>query len=181
MRDAIEVLLEDHRRIGGRLEPLRAAAAALGSGDDPRIALPHAELAAAAQALGGALAAHARKEDEVLFPVLERVLGEGGGPMAAMRDEHRDIHAQAARFHATLHELEDVEHPAIVAGGARLGALAAGRADAAALHAAADQLLALIDAHFEKEETILFPMARELLTREALAAMAEEMERLERG
>ncbi|HET7226578.1 MAG TPA: hemerythrin domain-containing protein [Candidatus Eisenbacteria bacterium] len=181
MGDAIDVLLEDHRRIAGQLAPLRAAARPPDAGAGPAIMRPGLNLAGVVHALGEALAAHARKEDEVLFPALERVFGEGGGPTAAMRDEHRDIHEQTARFRATLHELEEVEHPAIVAGGARLGALAAGDADAATLHAAAGRLLALIDAHFEKEEMILFPMARDMLTGEALAALAEDMERLGRA
>lgn len=181
MGDAIDVLLEDHRRIGRQLEPLRAAARALEAGGGPANVWPGLDLAGVVHALGEALAAHARKEDEVLFPALERVFGEDGGPTAAMRDEHRDIHAQAARFHATLQELEQVEHPAILAGGARLTALAAGQADAGTLHAAARSLLALIEAHFEKEELVLFPMARELLTGETLAALAKDMERLGRG
>jgi hemerythrin-like domain-containing protein len=122
---------------------------------------------------------HARKEDEALFPALERVFGAQGGPTEAMRREHQEIHAQAALFRRTLHELNQVEHPAIVAGGARLASAVAAGASAEALRAIGAEIIRLLDLHFTKEEAILFPMARQILTTEALADVAARMEALE--
>jgi regulator of cell morphogenesis and NO signaling len=127
------------------------------------------------------LYAHARREDDALFPAVERVLGEEAGPTPVMREEHRAIHAEAERFRATLRELADVQHPAIVEAGERLRTLAARGADAAALGETARTLIALLDDHFAKEEQVLFPMTRELLTPDALAAVAGEMDALDTG
>ena len=66
---------------------------------------------------------HARKEDDALVSALERIIGADDGPPAVMRREHEEVHAQAALFRRTLHELNEVEHPAIVAGGAQLASL----------------------------------------------------------
>jgi iron-sulfur cluster repair protein YtfE (RIC family) len=96
-----------------------------------------------------------------------------------MRREHQEIHAQAALFRRTLHELNQVEHPAIVAGGARLASAVAAGASAEALRAIGAEIIRLLDLHFTKEEAILFPMARQILTTEALADVAARMEALE--
>lgn len=179
--DAVDHLLAEHREIMGGFEPLRRAVAALEARGEAAIAEALPALAAAARLMATRLRAHARKEDDALFPALERVFGEGAGATAVMRDEHREIHAHAERFRATLRELEEVEHPAILAGGAELAALAAGAgAGAARLAAAARGVLDLLDAHFAKEEEVLFPMAREVLPPEELRAVAARMEALGR-
>ena len=98
-----------------------------------------------------------------------------------MREEHRAIHGQAERFQRTLHELNAVEHPAIVAAGARLRTLAVTGGSAAALRVTGATILELLDQHFAKEEDILFPMAREVLTPEAMVAVARKMEALDAG
>jgi iron-sulfur cluster repair protein YtfE (RIC family) len=123
------------------------------------------------------LLAHARREDDAMFPVVERVLSERA-LLDEMRDEHRDIHAEADRFRATLRELNKVEHPAIVAGGERLKGLVAGGTDAVALRATAAELIRQLDEHFRKEEEILFPLVREVLEPEELDEIARAMEAL---
>jgi len=96
-----------------------------------------------------------------------------------MRREHEEIHAQAALFRRTLHELNQVEHPAIVAGGSRLASLVAAGAGAEALGTTGAEIVRLLDLHFSKEETILFPMARQVLSPEALEDVAQRIETLE--
>ena len=71
-----------------------------------------------------------------------------------------------------MHELEHVEHAAIRAGGDALASLAAGEGDAARIVRLARELVALLEAHFAKEEEILFPMARQLLSTGELMAIA---------
>ena len=179
MRDPIDRLLEEHRTIMARVEDLRRAVTVLGRRGEA--ALP--EVFPALEALGvmmnTELAAHARREDEALFPALEAVFGASGGPTRVMREEHRAIHGQAERFRTTLRELNEVEHPAIVEAGARLRTLTAASGSASDLRATGATILELLDLHFAKEEDILFPMAREVLTPEAMLAIARRMEELD--
>jgi hemerythrin-like domain-containing protein len=177
MRDPIAQLLEEHRAIMAQIEPLRRAVRDLEARGDAAIQGSLAALEAVGRMMATELLAHARREDEALFPALESVFG-GGGPTAVMRQEHRDIHAQAERFRATLRELEEVEHPAIVASGAKLRTMAARGASASDLRATSLEVIRLLDLHFAKEEDILFPMARQLLSDEALAEVARKFESL---
>jgi hemerythrin-like domain-containing protein len=181
MDDPIERLLEEHRVIMAQLEPLRRAVLDLEARGDVAIEKSLATLESVGHMMGTELLAHARREDEALFPALEAVFGAGGGPTDVMRQEHRDIHAQAERFRNTLRELEDVEHPAIVAGGAKLRTMAMGGATADDLRVTSLEVIRLLDAHFAKEEDILFPMARQVLSDEAMAEVARKIEALEAG
>jgi regulator of cell morphogenesis and NO signaling len=181
MRDPIERLLEEHMQIMAQIDGLRGAVRALESRGEAAVPETRPALAGAGRMMATQLLAHARREDEALFPALERVFGSGSGPTAVMRLEHRAIHAQAELYRETLRELEQVEHPAIVAGGAELLALAAEGGGAARLRDAARHIIELLELHFAKEEEILFPMAREMLSPADLAAVALKMEALERG
>lgn len=178
MIDPIGVLLEEHRTLMQAFAPLRRAVRDLGERGDDALEDARPELAAVARIMATDLLAHARKEDEALFPALEAVFGSESTPTAAMRAEHASIHAEAERFRRTLHELNEVEHPAIVHAGSVLQGLVAGRADAGRLRATAERILELVDAHFQKEETVLFPMACAILTPEALADVGRRMEAL---
>jgi len=53
-------------------------------------------------------------------------------------------------------------------------------ASAEVLRATGQMILDLVHAHFAKEEDILFPMAREVLSAETLAEVADRMEGLDR-
>lgn len=181
MRDPIDRLLGEHQEIMAQIDGLRGAVRALESRGEAAVPEARPALASAGRMMATQLVAHARREDEALFPALENVFGSGSGPTAVMRMEHRAIHAQAELFRATLRELEQVEHPAIVAGGAELLALAAEGGGAAKLRDAARRIIELLDLHFGKEEEILFPMAREVLSSADLAAIALKMEALEQN
>ena len=181
MRDPIERLLEEHRAIMARVEDLRRAVAALNHRGEAALPEVRAALEAVSEMMSTELIAHARREDEALFPALEAVFGPAGGPTFVMREEHRAIHGQADRFRKTLHELNEVEHPAIVAAGARLRTLTAERGSASDLRVIGATILELLDLHFGKEEDILFPMAREVLSPEAMRGVARRMEDLDRG
>jgi regulator of cell morphogenesis and NO signaling len=181
MGDPIERLLEEHRAIMAKVNDLRRAVADLHRRGDAALPDVKPALDALCEMMSTELVAHARREDEALFPALEAVFGAGGGPTAVMRAEHRAIHGQAERFRQTLHELNEVEHPAIVAAGARLRTLTAASASAADLRAIGESILELLDLHFGKEEDILFPMAREVLSADALRAVSRTMEALDAG
>ncbi len=93
------------------------------------------------------LLSHARIEDELLFPQLEPHLGPMG-PLAVMRAEHREI--------------DDLLE-------------AAGReTDITALKGVLSQLLELAHGHFQKEEMVLFGMARQCLDKATLTALGAD-------
>ncbi|MFN8586168.1 MAG: hemerythrin domain-containing protein [Candidatus Eisenbacteria bacterium] len=176
-RDPIERLLAEHVTLMARLAPLRRTLEALRESaaepDEAQLAV----LRDGAHVLTTDLIAHARREDDVFFPAVEAAIGGAFGPTSVMRREHADIHDGADRFRATLHELHEVQHPAIVAGGERLTALVQGdAADAGVLRVLGAQLLDLIDGHFAKEEQILFPMSRNLLGTAGLEQVARELD-----
>lgn len=150
----IEHLLQEHRDIMAQIAELRAAARDLAArgGDALPGALP--ALRRSARLTETQLAWHARKEDEILFPALEALLGAEASPTAMMRVEHTEIHTQAVV----------------------LRALVADESEAAALRACAEELIALLDMHFEKEEHMLFPMIEQLLDGETLAEVGRQFE-----
>lgn len=176
LKDPIERLLAEHAELQRRFAPLRAAVRDLGSGGPQALEAALPALREVSRVMSTELIAHARREDEIFFPAVERVLGEGNGPTAVMREEHADIHRGADRFRDTLRELHEVDHPAIVAGGERLRSLIERGGNAGKLRALCSDLLDQIDRHFEKEEQVLFPMSRELLGARALEDVAREME-----
>jgi iron-sulfur cluster repair protein YtfE (RIC family) len=178
IRDPIEHLLRDHVEIMRDIDALRRALRTLEVRGEPAVAEALPALQAVGRMMATQLLLHARLEDEALFPAVESALGAAGGPTAVMREEHREIHAEAERFRATLRELREVEHPSIVSGGERLRGLASGGGSAEELRATGAEIVRLLDSHFGKEEAILFPMAREILGVEELAAVARRMEEI---
>lgn len=93
------------------------------------------------------LVSHARIEEDLLFPRLEPHLGQMG-PLAVMRAEHRRIDdlLEAARRET----------------------------DIAALKSVIGQLLELAYGHFQKEERVLFAMARQCLGEATLTELGDE-------
>jgi hemerythrin-like domain-containing protein len=175
----IDQLLAEHRDIMSEVAALRRAVEDLNSRGEAALPDVLPVLRRVGQMMATRLLRHARKEDEALFPALERVLGTSEGPTTVMRAEHRTIHQHAALFRSTLHELNEVEHPAIVAGGEKLRALAQGGGGAATLAETSETIIELLDLHFGKEEDILFPMAREILSREQMDEVAGRMAAIE--
>jgi hemerythrin-like domain-containing protein len=93
------------------------------------------------------LVSHARIEEDMLFPHLDPHLGEMG-PLTVMRDEHRDIEDL----------LESAQR----------------ETDVAAAKATTSQLLDLAHEHFQKEEMVLFPLAREHLGEARLSELGDD-------
>ena len=181
MLDPIDLLLAEHREIMAEVETLRRAVSDLHTRGQAALPAAVPALASVGRMMATRLLRHARKEDEALFPAIERVLDAAGGPTAVMREEHQVIHERAALFRETLHELNEIEHPAIIAGGARLRALAVSGSspDASTLAETGETVVGLLDLHFAKEEMILFPMAREILTPDDMRGVAERMAAIE--
>jgi len=139
-----EFLTDDHRRC----DPLIADAEnAASDGRWP-------EAAASFASFRGALEAHLRMEEEVLFPRLEATRGGPFGPTIVMRAEHVQMRAALAQMAGEL---------AAQSGAAFLGC--------------SDSLMILIQQHNMKEERILYPMADNALGGDG-AAVVECMKKL---
>lgn len=95
-----------------------------------------------------ALESQARLEDELLFAALEPRLGIQGGPLAVMRMEHNRI----TKLFERIQSAADLE----------LG------------RALAVQMIEVCRDHFQKEEQILFHMARKFLGEEELSALGAQ-------
>lgn len=164
----IEHLLDEHRVIMVQIADLRQAVTDLSARGEAALpgALP--VFRRIGRMMETQLARHARKEDEALFPALEAIIGVEDGPTAVMRREHKSIHGRGELLRRTLHELNEVEHPLIVAGGETMRSLTASGGTADSLRANAQEIIELLDMHFLKEEQILFPMAQNVLDSSAL-------------
>lgn len=172
MNDPIDQLLTEHREIMAEVRSLRAALEDLRRRGDAALPVALPALRSVARMMGTRLLQHARREDEALFPALEEVFGSTDAPTVVMREEHRAIHGQARLFRDTLRELNEVEHPAIVAGGTVLRQRVERGAGAAELIGTGEEIVQLLDLHFGKEEEILFPMARTILSEQAMERVA---------
>ena len=174
--DPIRELLDDHRSIMSQVVALRGAVADLALRGEAAVADALPIMGRIGHMMETQLALHARKEDEALFPALETVLGVLDGPVQVMRREHQAIHGEGERLRRTLHELQDVEHPLIEAGAEKMRALAVTGGAAATLRANAEEIIRLLDMHFEKEEEVLFPMALNMLDDQAMNQVSRRIE-----
>lgn len=104
------------------------------------------DVRAAVAVLERLLLSHARVEEDLLFPRLEPHLGQMG-PLAVMLSEHREID--------------------------NLLEAAKRESDIGALKSLIGQLLALAHGHFQKEEQVLFAMARRFFDDAALTEMGD--------
>ncbi len=149
-------LLAEHRDIMAQIADLRTVVHDLELRGDAALPEVLPTLRRISHLMETQVARHARKEDEVLFPAVERMLGPDGGPTAVMRLEHDDVHANSQRLRALL----------------------ANNGRATDIAETAEAILALLDSHFEKEEQMLFPMIEAMLDDATLAQVARQMEAL---
>jgi regulator of cell morphogenesis and NO signaling len=91
-------------------------------------------------------------EEQILFPLFDRKAGiTGGGPTAVMRAEHRQIADRLEAIHQKVRARDpETEHEE-------------------------EALLAVLTAHNEKEEKVLYPMLDRLATPEEVAGAFDAM------
>ncbi|MBX7233224.1 MAG: hemerythrin domain-containing protein [Caldilineales bacterium] len=174
----IKTLLREHAEIMAEVGHMRLAVQQLADQGDAAVAEALPVFAAVAQMMATQLELHRQKEDQVFFPAIEAVIGQFG-PTSVMRIEHQQIHAQGVLLRETLYELNQVQHPAIEAGAAKLRGLVAAGGSAVALRRAGEEIIDLLNSHFGKEEHILFPMAQSLLDGVALSEIAARFEEMD--
>lgn len=158
--DAVGMLLECHERIHRHVAIARRLAAA-----GPEV--PHAQLVEAAAQLGRyfgiALPLHAEDEDATLEPrlLVKRPPTHVVAALDTMVRQHAAIEAcLVVQLDAWAQVANDPNRHAAL------------RPE---LHAGAERLAELFEAHLDLEETVIFPAARALLTSEVLHDMAREM------
>ncbi len=173
----IDQLLQEHRSIMAQVADLETAVAALAAHGESALPDNLSVFSHIGRMMATELEEHRLREDDVLFPALEELIGRQG-PTAVMRYEHQLLHDQGELLRETLHELNEVQHPAIEAGGEQIRALAANGGSAAELQATGQEIIELLQAHFSKEEGILFPMARNMLDEEVLAEIAARFQEM---
>ena len=110
-----------------------------------------AEGAAAFQRFMLAFELHLAREEHLLFPELEKHLGNQGGPTVVMRNEHEQMRAILRQMQGAI------EH-----------------SDIDGFFDYADHLRMLMAQHNLKEENVLYPMADRMLGA-ATAAMLEQL------
>lgn len=162
MNDPIETLMNEHRLIEKVLDSLERFTAAAGSeeGVDRKTVGEFAEFIREF-----ADRCHHGKEEEILFTALEQGgMPPGMGPVAVMKQEHEIGRALVRRISA------------VAQGGD--GILDEG--ETAELRAAAGDFIQLLRAHIQKEDQILFPMARNMLRPDAYSDVGARFEAFER-
>ncbi len=102
-----------------------------------------------------ALKKHARKEDDVLFPMMAVHIGREYGPIAVMENEHEQAEMNLERF------LE-----AAGPDGTELG-----NEEVKFIAGYAVFAYSILTQHFNKEENVLFPMAQRILSEEEKARL----------
>lgn len=160
--DAVGLLLDCHDRIRTFVALARRIAAA---GPDERAGVPEAA-ARVARYFAQALPLHARDEEESVLPRLRGRAPDVDAALAAMQREHREHEEPLGAVVAACEVLarDPARHAELAPGLART----------------ADELDAHFARHLRREEEVVFPALRRLLTREDDAAIVREL-RARRG
>jgi len=162
--DPIAVLMEEHQVFLRRLAEVRDGLRRLSPAARGRIGVP-ASMATFADFLAKDVDGfHGRKEEEGLFPVLVRHVGSEGGPVGVMLEEH-----EVLRHHQKT----------IATNVPRLEADPDAESAWAAVTVATDAVDQLLVFHIEKEDHVLFPMAREVLTPTEMSEVAQICQEIE--
>ena len=154
--DPINALYAEHDEALRHLELLRASGRAIAA--EGASAAPFRDFERAVEFLDHEIRAHNEWEEVHLFPKLERFTGPGG-PCSVMRAEHRqlwDLYRDLGPLRTSARE---------------------GRAtaeDLRVLSRVADSIHDLLAAHIAKENQILFPMARRMLSETDVQQMAAQ-------
>lgn len=181
-------LVREHRLTEQRLQDARAAvdAATVRDANDAVVAHAMDVLRDLDAFLAIDLTTHIAKEEEVLFPVMRRVIAENEAVVVDMLAQHDEIRAKEWDIEHMLAAL-DATHTEVHAESANLtaGLSAAGeRPSMAEMVGFRDTVMKLdwiVQGHFGDEEDALFEPAHEWFTPEQFAEFAAKMDEVERS
>ncbi len=156
--DPIKLFMEQHQEGLAQLEIMgRAARVLKEKGFSPEVALA---IIRAKDFIATEVKLHNQMEEEALFPLLEQVVGPGG-PVAVMLMEHRQLWEGLDALTLQLADLRDSpEKQNLIL----------------AVADSADFVINLLTNHIAKEDRVLYPMAQQVLRREAMQEVARRME-----
>ncbi len=156
--DPIAVLMEEHRIFLRRLQEFRRVLGPFPEKDPPP-STARASAAGFARFLAREVdGLHGRKEEEGLFPAIARHVGSEGGPVGVMLQDHVALREHQSTLSRDTDRIESDP-----------GATEAWSRILAATEAVDD----LLRFHIDKEDRVLFPMARELLSPAEMAEVAQ--------
>ncbi|MGD2186040.1 MAG: hemerythrin domain-containing protein [Desulfobacterales bacterium] len=106
---------------------------------------------------------HHGKEEELLFPALENIgVGNKGGPIAVMLDEHQKGREYVQTMNAALAQYTKEDRTA-----------------ADEFVKTAREYINLLEQHIDKENNVLFPLAEKHLSEQERVRLSEGFERIE--
>ncbi|MBI3193659.1 MAG: hemerythrin domain-containing protein [Ignavibacteriae bacterium] len=153
--DPIEILIKEHEEGTHYLQQLHIASMYISQSGFSFDAFM--KLGEAIRFIDNELRTHNEKEEQYLFPLLERHVGN---PVRTMLEEHRELWKLFARIRQCV---EDIEEGRIYATTVK------------ELVVASDQLYELLLNHINKENEVLFPMAKAMLTQEEYEQLKESL------
>jgi hemerythrin-like domain-containing protein len=153
-------LAEDHVVALRKLAAVNAAADEIaGRGVSPSTLATLADFRAF---LDGPITRHFQQEEVALFPPLEAVIGDQGGPTAVMRHEHQELYVAFDQWRA-------------LSGEAATTPVGAAPAGALELQRVSRQIGSYLEQHIHKEDKVLLPMCHRLLSAAALDEVGAKM------
>lgn len=163
-RDPLAKLMEDHRIFLHTVHAFQESLGASGRPIAPTLALPR-RIADFARFLAHDVdGVHGRQEERGLFPVLGRHLPIEGGPIGVMLAEHETLRSYQRKLEHSWCALESD--------------LAAEEAHEAVVQVSGE-VEQLLEGHVFKEDTVLFPMAYQVLSPRELEEIAQVFDDVE--
>ncbi|MCI4369566.1 MAG: hemerythrin domain-containing protein [Thermoplasmata archaeon] len=163
--DPIRTLMDEHQLFLARVEAMRETWRRGTKNSGPESELPRQVAEFARFLVRDVDELHGAKEEQALFPVLERHMPEGG-PVSVMRSEHEMLRGFQRTLERSSGALEsDAENERAVAATGRV----LGEVDS------------LLSQHIVKEDFVLFPTAKELLSRTEFLQVSEACLEIERA
>ncbi|MDP2953466.1 MAG: hemerythrin domain-containing protein [Chloroflexota bacterium] len=120
-----------------------------------------AKLSQVTEFFEGELKRHFQREEEALFPLLERHIGKDGSPTRLLLAEHAEVWQWYHRLQGKLAEWRQ--------GDGQVHSELASEIDEIGSH-----LVRLLEGHIKKENETLFPLARSLLGKEELGEVSRK-------
>ncbi len=154
----LQQLQDEHKSLRAMMNRFYEIAEEIEYESGPKVLELFSELCKQVSSFNKELTAHSKREDEGLFPMMDRRLGENDRTIETMEYEHRK---------AEQHLRDFVDEAALV--GEDMDEYAAQTITVYAV-----QAYATLTQHFAKEENMLFPLAERILSTEEKA----ELERL---
>ncbi len=153
--DPIAQFMQEHDQTLVQLSHLRKASSAIATEGYSHDAWRR--LAKAVEFIQDEVTHHNRREEQALFPVLERYVE---GPTELMRTEHKMLKREFTRLQRSYKVLEKHHED---------------REAAKSVAATAQVIVRIMVNHIHKENHILFPLVQKFLTKDALREIARRM------